>query len=231
MSTTPDIPKVALSVREPWSWALRFAGKSADGCENRAWKHAPKFRGPMLLHAGVGCTRLEFGQAADFMRRRGLIAAQGGHGDVHALPALDAPWDAHNPQWHLTRGGYVARAELSDVRFNMSNGHQAPISATNRIDTDAICARCNNSTLSGSCRNPDRWAIVGQLAFIIRHVVPFDVIIPGPGQLGLYRVDPIKFREARTLALDMADAGANPTDKANRPAFDDIWGIVRKGDA
>lgn len=37
----------ALSVRQPWAWAL-FHGKQV---ENRDWKNPPKYRGPLAIHA------------------------------------------------------------------------------------------------------------------------------------------------------------------------------------
>jgi hypothetical protein len=38
----------ALSVRNPWGWAILHAGKSI---ENRSWP--TKYRGPLLIHAGL----------------------------------------------------------------------------------------------------------------------------------------------------------------------------------
>lgn len=37
----------ALSVRNPWAWAILHAGKSI---ENRVWR--TNYRGPLLIHAG-----------------------------------------------------------------------------------------------------------------------------------------------------------------------------------
>lgn len=37
----------ALSVRQPWAWAL-FHGKPV---ENRDWQYPPKYRGPLAIHA------------------------------------------------------------------------------------------------------------------------------------------------------------------------------------
>jgi hypothetical protein len=38
----------ALSIRQPWAWAILRAGKRI---ENRSWP--TRFRGPVLIHAGV----------------------------------------------------------------------------------------------------------------------------------------------------------------------------------
>lgn len=38
----------ALSIRQPWAWAILHAGKRI---ENRTW--ATRYRGPILIHAGI----------------------------------------------------------------------------------------------------------------------------------------------------------------------------------
>ena len=49
------LPALALSVRQPWAWAIIHAGKDI---ENRSW--ATKFRGRVLIHASKGMTQEEF---------------------------------------------------------------------------------------------------------------------------------------------------------------------------
>lgn len=47
----------ALSIQQPWVWAILHAGKRV---ENRTWGHA--YRGPLALHASKGKERLgDFG--------------------------------------------------------------------------------------------------------------------------------------------------------------------------
>ena len=47
-----------LSVQQPWAWAILHAGKNV---ENRTWP--TKYRGPLLIHAGVSKARLgDFGE-------------------------------------------------------------------------------------------------------------------------------------------------------------------------
>lgn len=38
----------ALTIRQPWAWAIIFAGKDV---ENRSW--SPNYRGALLIHAGA----------------------------------------------------------------------------------------------------------------------------------------------------------------------------------
>ena len=55
-----SLPKLALSVRQPWAWAIIRAGKDV---ENRDWRrHNPglTFRGRVCIHASSGMTRDEY---------------------------------------------------------------------------------------------------------------------------------------------------------------------------
>jgi hypothetical protein len=52
----------ALTVKQPWAWAILFAGKDV---ENRSW--STKYRGPLLIHAGSSRDR-----DAVLPRRRGV---------------------------------------------------------------------------------------------------------------------------------------------------------------
>lgn len=60
-----DLPRLALSVRQPWAWAIVHAGKDI---ENRSWRQPNpglKFRGPVCIHAATGMTRDEFESAIE----------------------------------------------------------------------------------------------------------------------------------------------------------------------
>lgn len=57
------IPKLALSVRQPWAWAIIHAGKDV---ENRDWRKPNPgltFRGRVAIHASSGMTRDEYDAA------------------------------------------------------------------------------------------------------------------------------------------------------------------------
>jgi len=91
----------ALSLRQPWAWAILHAGKRV---ENRTWKCG--FRGPFLIHAAKGCTREEYEQACAWMVERGLISWPTWTPDGPARPPdLD----------DLPRGGIVGRARIVDL--------------------------------------------------------------------------------------------------------------------
>lgn len=61
------LPKYALSIRQPWAWAIVHAGKDI---ENRSWETLR--RGPICIHAAKRMTEREWDDAAIFMRKIGV---------------------------------------------------------------------------------------------------------------------------------------------------------------
>jgi hypothetical protein len=87
----------ALTVRQPWAFAITHGGKRV---ENRRWRYAPAYRGEFAVHAGAAI------DAAD--RDRGEYAIR----RVAELSGL--------PIWAVregakVRGAVVAVAQLADV--------------------------------------------------------------------------------------------------------------------
>jgi len=95
MTTAPaDLPPLALSVRQPWAWAIIHAGKDI---ENRSWQgvnHGLRQRGRVAIHAAKGMTRDEYDEARAFIDGRGYFCP-----DAHAL----------------FRGGIIGSVEVADV--------------------------------------------------------------------------------------------------------------------
>ncbi|MBZ9985710.1 hypothetical protein LB572_01220 [Mesorhizobium sp. BH1-1-5] len=88
------IPRLALSVRQPWAYAIVMGWKPV---ENRSWRSpnpALKFRGEFAVHASQGMTRYEYEDAAS------LFAALG-----YVCPAPA----------ELLRGGIVGTAKVVDI--------------------------------------------------------------------------------------------------------------------
>ncbi|MBV6487620.1 MAG: hypothetical protein GHHEDOFH_01567 [Pseudorhodoplanes sp.] len=89
-----DLPRLALSVRQPWAWAIIHAGKDI---ENRSWQavnHGLRVRGRIAIHAAKGLARCEYEDASEFMASIGVTCP----------PAAD-----------LLRGGIVGSVEVIDV--------------------------------------------------------------------------------------------------------------------
>lgn len=92
----------ALSIRQPWVWAILHAGKRH---ENRDWQpHNPglRFRGEFLIHASAGMTRREYEE---------FIATVHDISETHPFP----PGLAVPAFKELERGGIVAKARVVDI--------------------------------------------------------------------------------------------------------------------
>jgi hypothetical protein len=63
---------LALSIRQPFLWAILFGGKRI---ENRSGWAGCALRGDILLHAGKTCTAKEHAEAVDFMFPIGVSPA------------------------------------------------------------------------------------------------------------------------------------------------------------
>ncbi|MBD2255177.1 ASCH domain-containing protein [Nostoc parmelioides] len=61
----------ALTVRQPWAWAIIYANKNI---ENRVWPI--HYRGDILIHAGLKCTKKEYLQAQEFCQSLGVAVPE-----------------------------------------------------------------------------------------------------------------------------------------------------------
>lgn len=94
------LPQFALSIRQPWAWAIINAGKDI---ENRSWP--TRFRGPVCIHAAKGMTNDEYYHA-----NRAIQTAVG---------PVDRAWlgrwnGVTPPPYRLERGGIIGVAEIVD---------------------------------------------------------------------------------------------------------------------
>lgn len=87
----PELPQVALSVRQPWPWAMQHAGKDI---ENRDWRASQ--RGRICIHAGKGMSLVEYRDCLDTIREI--------RGEAFDLPGMD----------ELQRGGIVGTVDIVD---------------------------------------------------------------------------------------------------------------------
>lgn len=107
-----DLPEIALSVRQPWAWAIIFAGKDI---ENRGWVPSNpglKYRGRVAIHASKGMTKEEYLNGALFMRRAGVdcpspanLARGAIIGSVEVVDAVQM----HKSPWFFGPWGLVLR--------------------------------------------------------------------------------------------------------------------------
>jgi hypothetical protein len=97
-----DLPQLALSVRQPWAWAIIHAGKDI---ENRSWQavnHGLRRRGRIAVHASKGLGKEEYESARDFIDA--ILAARPGNG-LRCPAAID-----------LKRGGIVGSVEATPAK-------------------------------------------------------------------------------------------------------------------
>ena len=89
-----DLPNYALSIRQPWAWAILHAGKDI---ENRDWETMR--RGPICIHAAKGMTRAEYD---GFIRTIHHVSLTQPFPSGHVVPSSQ----------ELIRGGIVGTAEI-----------------------------------------------------------------------------------------------------------------------
>lgn len=93
------LPQLAISIRQPWAWAIVHAGKDI---ENRDW--ATSRRGPICIHAAKGMTKGEYADANRFIQR--------------AVGVVDQAWldrwlGVTAAEFLLDRGGIIGTAEIA----------------------------------------------------------------------------------------------------------------------
>lgn len=95
-----ELPRYAISVRQPWAWAIIHAGKHLENRSPVAVKHMRGVMrsGPLAIHAAKGMTRDEYESARDFMVSRMLVKHD-------AFPSPDK----------LVRGAVIGSAHFDDV--------------------------------------------------------------------------------------------------------------------
>ena len=67
------LPELAISVRQPWAWALIHAGKTHENRSMHAIKFMVPLTGRRAIHASKGMTRDEYENAHDFMASIGIV--------------------------------------------------------------------------------------------------------------------------------------------------------------
>lgn len=102
------LPKLALSVRQPWAWAI-FHAVPVKGVENRDWvpqNPGMTFRGPVAIHAAASLTQDDYREAAEtieqitgsppppphLLKRGGIIGSVVVHDVIRSR-------DVQNPKW------------------------------------------------------------------------------------------------------------------------------------
>ena len=122
-----DLPPLALSIRQPWAWAIINAGKDI---ENRDWP--TKFRGPVCIHAAKGMTLDEYDGFIRTIHQvsltrpfpSGAVVPHGAGllrgGIIGVVEIVDCVETSESP-WFFGRYGFVLR-NARPVDFNPVKG-------------------------------------------------------------------------------------------------------------
>ena len=166
----------ALSIRQPWAWAILHAGKRI---ENRDWRSC-HYRGPLLIHASLwGGTKPQREEA--FADAQFIMRIARSTGVLPADPVTFGTFMQH-------RGGIVGMCDVVDaVHVNLS-GHRMRAGRCigcgwHELTTQEILANSRSIT---ECTTKDPWAF-GPTGIVLDNVRPLP-FMPYKGALGFFDV-------------------------------------------
>lgn len=106
-------PRQALSVRQPWAWAIIHGGKDIENRSVFAISKGEMRAGVRVaIHAGKGMTREEYNEGADTMATRGVVCPdphQLVRGAIIGSVFVSAIVSANNSLWFFGPRGLVLR--------------------------------------------------------------------------------------------------------------------------
>jgi hypothetical protein len=96
-----SLPELAISIRQPWAWAIIFAGKPLENRTAAAISHFPTpVARPLAIHAAKGMKRTEYEKAKAFIETLGI-----------AVP----------PPHALLRGGIIGSVTVTGIVSESDN--------------------------------------------------------------------------------------------------------------
>ena len=158
------VPTHALSIRQPWAWAVVAAYKPV---ENRSWRPAAFHVGKTIaIHASVSTSDM-VQEIDDFL--------------CHMHPAIKAemwgPISKDSAIGMIQFGCLIGTVQIAGCeRFDESD----PAGSRRRIDAAAKALGCHLVVPAS------RWANPGLECWLVRQAVQFRETIPCPGKLNLW---------------------------------------------
>jgi hypothetical protein len=167
------LPTLALSLREPWLWAVLHFGKHI---ENRKWHTS--YRGPVLLHASKTCSVHECDEFLAFVHERFGIETM-----KKAAARLGMPLDGGRYKLGppLLFGGIAGVCTMKDVLPVKPTLFDPPMPKDGELDL--------------------RWRIGGQCGFVLGSVSPLP-FVPCKGALGFFALPPEVLARVHESILD-----------------------------
>lgn len=97
-----NLPELAISVRQPWAWAIVQGHKPLENRSRGAIKFMVPLTGQRAIHASKGMTREEYEEGRDFILSRGIMCPApadllrggiiGAVEVVREIAKSDSPW-------------------------------------------------------------------------------------------------------------------------------------------
>lgn len=120
----------AISIRQPWCWAILHAGKRV---ENRDWRNGCAYRGPVLLHASAGVGSIDDFNASCESLAEILPAPLLERFAAECVDRDSDEWGRWRPGPKLLRGGIVGCARIAGVVAERRERAGAPYNASGRV--------------------------------------------------------------------------------------------------
>jgi hypothetical protein len=194
------VPTRALSVCQPWAWAIAAGFKVV---ENRTC--STPYRGPVAIHASTSYGHLTLDND---------IFLQASHPDIKAAlldPAIIEDDDLEKCRTILHLGSLIGVAELVDIVH-----YRGPVD-DEKLRAAAKAAGCSMKI------DPVRFADPGAECWLFRNAVEFTLPIPCKGKLNVWGLDDGQ-RAAVAKAMSEAVTRGGGRAKPAKP----VWAIAMK---
>ncbi len=111
-----DIPEVALSVQQPWAWAITEAGKDIENRSRFAVTKGNMKPRQIAIHASLGMTRDDYEEAAEFMENLGIVCPLPDRltrGAIVGIATVTAVVNEHKSPWFFGPRGLVLADQVA----------------------------------------------------------------------------------------------------------------------
>lgn len=115
-----DMPTKALSVRQPWAWAIIHAGKDIENRGPIAIRKGNMRPGRIAIAASKGMTQEEYAHAYEFMRSIGILCPPAGAlirgGIIGSVSVVEIVTRSSSRWWFGPRGLVLRDPQACDPR-------------------------------------------------------------------------------------------------------------------